>query len=67
MIGGQVPPIGWEKRFYSALFPNQEDTLKMLPRHTITPEDVSTLVDGNKILKEFGQWKSERDKKLFSS
>ena len=67
MIGAEIPPKGWEKRFYSALIPNQEDALKMLPRHTITPEDVSTLIDGKKILEEFSQWKSERDKRLFSS
>ena len=67
MIGAEVPPKGWEKRFYQALIPNQEDALKMLPRHPITPEDVSTLVDGKKILDEFSQWKSERDKRLFSS
>ena len=67
MIGAEVPPKGWEKRFYPALIPNQEDALKMLPRHPITPEDLSTLVDGKKILDEFSQWKSERDKRLFSS
>jgi len=67
LTAGEIPPYGWEKRFYNSLIDSQADMLKMLPRHHITAEDVSKLLDGKEILRKYAQWKSERDKRLFSS
>jgi len=66
-LGGMIPPHGWEKRFYPPLITEQADLLRMLPRHKLSAEDVSTMLDGKKILEEYLQWKSERDKRLFST
>lgn len=62
----EIPPPGWEKRFYSALVPDQAEALFMAPRHKLTADDVADLHDGKLILEKYAQWKSDRDKKLFS-
>ena len=49
------------------MFPEEVETLRLLPRQKITKEDVAHLRDGQKIMEEFAAWKEERDKKLFSS
>ena len=62
-----VPPVGWEKRFYRPLIPEQAEALQLMPRHSLTSEDVSDLIDGKEILEQYAKWKSKRDKKLFFS
>ena len=63
---GEIPPSGWDKRFYQPMFESQIETLKMLPRHKLSAEDVSNLADAREILENYAKWKSERDMKLFS-
>ena len=58
---------GWEHRFYRAIFEDQKETLKMLPRHPLKSEEIADLNDAKDILEHYAMWKSDRDKKLFSS
>ena len=62
----EIPPPGWDKRFYQPIFASQADTLVMLPRHKLNAEDVVHLADGREIIETYAKWKSERDTKLFS-
>jgi len=47
-LGIEKPGDGWEKRFYSPVFPEEVETLRLLPRQKITKEDVAHLRDGQK-------------------
>ena len=62
----EIPPPGWDKRFYQPIFASQADTLVMLPRHKLNAEDVVHLADGREIIETYTKWKNERDTKLFS-
>jgi len=66
-LNAEIPPIGWDKRFYQPIFSEEAAELRLLPRHNITMNDVMGYGDASEILEQFALWKDERDKKLFSS
>lgn len=63
----EIPPAGWQMRFNQPIFHSEKQLLESLPREKIEDSDVSGLADGADIMQQYIQWRSERDKKLFSS
>ncbi len=62
----QTPlPAGWDVRFNKAIFAEDKEKLDLLPRHKLDEESIRDLPDGQTIIKQYHQWKSSRDKKLY--
>ena len=59
--------MGWDKRFYPPIFPEQAEELRLMARLPLTDEDVSGLIDSQEIMQQYAVWKKDRDTKLFSS
>ena len=76
----ECPPKTWKFSFNEPLFEEQRKTLYMLPRSNL-PENISnerqrlagaseyniTIDEIKNIVKQYREWKEERDKELFSN
>ena len=76
----EIPPRTWKFSFNEPLFEEQRKTLYMLPRSNL-PDDISnerrrlagaseyniTIDEIKNIVKQYREWKEERDKELFSN
>ena len=63
----ECPSPGWDVRFNEPVFEADRELLRSLPRPKLDPSSLAMLRDKHEIIQKYESWRSERDKKLFSS
>lgn len=61
-----VPPPGWAFTFKEPMFEGQREALYLLPRNHPGPEVLAKHPSLTAELPKYAEWKSYRDRKLFS-